>query len=100
GEVAVEEIQLGVDARRGALDSAEPADDRDRDRLAGDREIADRLGGLAAPELLTFLHAHCGCPFTSLLRSCNQSYSLAAGGRTTALARGPAPRDALTRRRR
>ena len=67
GEVGVEQRQLAVDAGRGALDPAQPADDGHRDRLAGDREVVDRLGGLAAPELLAFLHAHFGCPFTSLV---------------------------------
>ena len=48
----VEQPELGVDARRRGLDPPEPARDRRRDRLAGDREVVDRLRGLAAPELL------------------------------------------------
>ena len=53
--VGVEQAELGVHARGGGLDPAEPARDRRRDRLAGDREVGDRLGGLAAPELLPLL---------------------------------------------
>ena len=48
----VEQPELGVHTRGSGLDPAEPARDRRRDRLARDREVADRLGGLAAPELL------------------------------------------------
>ena len=48
----VEQAEFGVDARGGGLDASEPADHRHRDRLAGDREVRDGLGGLAAPELL------------------------------------------------
>ena len=44
------------DARRGALDAPEPAHDRHRDALARDREVVDRLGRLAAPELLSRRH--------------------------------------------
>ena len=47
----VEQPELGVHARRGGLDPPEPARDRRRDRLAGDREVVDRLARLAAPEL-------------------------------------------------
>ncbi len=53
--VAVEQAEVGVRARGGALDAAEPARDRRRDRLAGDREVRDRLRRLAAPELLPLL---------------------------------------------
>ena len=48
----VEQPELGVHARGGGLDPAEPARDRRGDRLAGDREVGDRLARLAAPELL------------------------------------------------
>ena len=48
----VEQPELGVHARRGALDPPEPAHDRDRHALARDREVLDRLRGLAAPQLL------------------------------------------------
>ena len=54
----VKQPELGVDPRGGALDAAEPADHRDGDGLARDREVRHRLGGLAAPELLLLLHAH------------------------------------------
>ena len=40
-----------VDARRRGLDAPQPARDRRRDRLAGDREVLDRLARLGAPEL-------------------------------------------------
>ena len=49
--VLVEQAELGVHARRGGLDPAEPARHRRRDRLAGDGEVGDRLAGLAAPQL-------------------------------------------------
>ena len=52
GLVAVEQAEVGVRARGRALDAAEPACDGRRDRLAGDREVGDRLRRLAAPELL------------------------------------------------
>ena len=50
--VLVEEAELGVDERGGGLDPAEPARDRDGDRLAGDGKVGDRLRRLAAPQLL------------------------------------------------
>ena len=52
GLVGVEQPELGVHARGGGLDPAEPARDRRGDRLAGDGEVGDRLAGLAAPELV------------------------------------------------
>ena len=58
GERAVEQPELGVDARGGALDAPEPAQDRDRHRLARHGEVGDRLRRLAAPQLLGVLHAH------------------------------------------
>ena len=59
GELGVEQAELGVRARGGALDAAEPAHDVDRDALAGHGEVVDGLGGLAAPELLRgVLHGH------------------------------------------
>ena len=55
----VEQPEIRVDARRGALDAAEPAHDRDRDALARHREVVDGLAGLAAPQLgRHLLHAH------------------------------------------
>src|SRR5581483_9400396 len=49
--VGVQQPELRVHPRRGALDAAEPARHRNRDRLARDGEVVDRLAGLAAPEL-------------------------------------------------
>ena len=49
-EVAIEQPEVGVHARGGGLDPPEPARDRRRDRLSGDREVPDRLLRLAAPE--------------------------------------------------
>ena len=58
-DVGVQQPELGVDARGGALDPAQLAHDRDRHALARDREVRDGLGGLAAPQLLGgILHAH------------------------------------------
>ena len=48
----VEQPELGVHARGRGLDPPEPARHGRRDRLAGDREVVDRLRGLPAPELL------------------------------------------------
>ena len=45
-------LQVGVHARRRGLDPTEPARDGNGNRLAGDREVGDRLLGLAAPERL------------------------------------------------
>src|SRR5581483_11823898 len=50
--LVVEQAQLGVHARRGGLDAAQPARDRDGDRLPGHGEVGDRLARLAAPKLL------------------------------------------------
>ncbi len=52
-EVGVEQAELAVDLGGSGLDPAQPADDRDRDRLARDREVVDGFGGLATPELLS-----------------------------------------------
>ena len=57
GEVGVELAEVGVDARGGALDRGQPAHDADRHALTGDGEVLDRLGRLAAPQLL-LSHAH------------------------------------------
>ena len=43
GQRAVEQPELGVHARRGALDAPEPAHDRHRDGLARNGEVRDRL---------------------------------------------------------
>ena len=53
-EVGVEQPEVGVHTRGGGLDPAEPVRDGDGNRLAGDGEVRDGLGGLAAPELLAF----------------------------------------------
>ena len=53
--VGVEQPEVGVRARGGGLDPAEPARDGRGDRLAGDREVGDRLRRLASPELLPLL---------------------------------------------
>ena len=58
GEVGVELAELGVDPRRGGLQAAEPVDDGGGDRVPGDREVRDRLVGLAAPELLAHVRRH------------------------------------------
>ena len=52
GLVGVEQAELAVHTRRGGLDPAEPARDRNRDRLTGDGEVGDRLARLGAPELV------------------------------------------------
>ena len=52
GELPVEQLEVGVRARRCGLDPPQPARDRSRDRLARDREVGDRLLGLATPESL------------------------------------------------
>ena len=52
GAALGEQAQLAVDDGRRALDARQPVDDRDGHRLAGDREVLDGLGGLAAPQLL------------------------------------------------
>ena len=44
-----QQAELAVDGRRGALHARQPAHDRDRHRLAGDREVLDGLGRLAHP---------------------------------------------------
>ena len=80
GVAGVEQSELGVDARRGGLDAPEPADHRDRDRLAGDREVADRLGGLAAPELLVLSRAHAR-PFAVLRLATNATARAAEGAK-------------------
>ncbi len=52
GELGVEQTEFAVRAGGGALDAPEPVDDLGRDGLARDREVADRLGGLAAVQTL------------------------------------------------
>src|SRR5918994_849372 len=47
----VQQPQLGVRPCGGALDAAEPADDRQRHALSGNGEVRDGLRGLAAPQL-------------------------------------------------
>src|SRR6185436_6656380 len=49
--LGVEQAQLTVHARGGSLDPSQPAGDGRGDRLPGDREVADRLPRLSAPEL-------------------------------------------------
>ena len=76
GVIGVEQAELGVGARGGGLDPAEPADDGRGDRLAGDREVGDRLGGLPAPELLAGVLlrfvAHFGFSVQSLSGTCRR----------------------------
>ena len=58
-EVGVEQAEIGVRARRGALDPAEPAHHGDGHALPRDGEVVDGLAGLAAPQLLgRVLNAH------------------------------------------
>ena len=52
GEIRIHQAQFGVRPCRGGLDPAEGTDDGRWNRLAGDREILDRLDGLVAPKLL------------------------------------------------
>src|SRR5207237_9904421 len=54
--VGVEWPELRGDARRRCLDPPEPTGDVDGNRLAGDREVVDRLAGLGPPELLSSRH--------------------------------------------
>ena len=58
GLLGVEQAEVGVRTRGGGLDPAEPAGDGNRNRLAGDREVRDRLPRLAAPKLALDLRAH------------------------------------------
>jgi len=61
GDVRVEQPELGVGAGGGALDPAEPVDHGHRDRLAGHREVGDRLPRLGTPQLGhlgSFVSAH------------------------------------------
>jgi hypothetical protein len=59
GQRRVEQSEVGVGARRRALDAAEAAHDRDGHALAGHGEVRHRLRRLAAPQLLGgILHAH------------------------------------------
>ena len=64
GQLGVEQPELGVHARGGALDAAEPADDRQRDAFAGHREVRDGLAWSRRPT------APCGvsCTLIGLLR--------------------------------
>jgi hypothetical protein len=58
GLVGVEQPELGVHARGGSLDAAEPARDRRRDRLTRDRKVVHGLLSLASPELLLLGSRH------------------------------------------
>ena len=60
GELAVEQAEVGVHARRSRLDAPEPAHDADRDRPARDREVVDRLACLGAPQLTHAPHRRSG----------------------------------------
>jgi hypothetical protein len=55
GLVGVEQAELGVHTRSGCLDPAEPAGDRNRDGLTGDRKVGDRFLRLSAPKRFPFL---------------------------------------------
>src|SRR4029079_8608697 len=48
----IEQAEVGIHSRGRSLDAAEPARDRNRDWLAGDREVLDSLTGFRAPQLL------------------------------------------------
>jgi hypothetical protein len=50
GALLLEQPQLAVDAGGGRLDPAQSVCHRQRDRLAGDGEVRDRLAGLGAPD--------------------------------------------------
>src|SRR5439155_14356099 len=52
GLLLVEQAELGVHARGGSFDPAEPAGDVHGDRLAGYLEVFDRLLRLVTPELV------------------------------------------------
>ena len=52
--VGVEQAELGVRARGGGLDPAEPAGHGDGNRLTGDGEVVHGLARLGAPELAVF----------------------------------------------
>ena len=56
GEIRVEPAELAVGPRRGGLEPAEPAHDRNRNRLAGNREVVNRFRRLAAPQLLAHVN--------------------------------------------
>ena len=64
-ELRVDQPELAVDARRGALDAPEPVDHGDRDGLAGDREVVDGLLRLAAVERVSW-------PWRNLTRTSRQ----------------------------
>jgi hypothetical protein len=51
GQALVEQPQRRVHPRGGTLDPAQPMHHRNRDRLARDREVVDRLASLPAPKL-------------------------------------------------
>ena len=52
GELAIEQLEVGVRTGGGGLDPSEPARHRGRDRLARDGEVGDRLLRLRTPESL------------------------------------------------
>ena len=51
-QLGVEELEVGVGARGGGLDPAEPVRHGGGNRLTGDGEVGDGLVGLAAPKLV------------------------------------------------
>ena len=55
GVIGIEQAELGVGAGGLGLDPAQPVDDGSGHRMARDGEGADRLVGLAPPELLADL---------------------------------------------
>jgi hypothetical protein len=77
-DVALEQAKVRVRPRGGGLDPPEPVDHRQRYALSRDGEVLDRLGGLAAPELLRGLFAN-GHALT-LLRYHGRSVCAGSGG--------------------
>ena len=51
-----QQAEFAVDRGGGALQARQPVDHLDGDGLAGDREVLDGLGRLAAPQLFRVRH--------------------------------------------
>ena len=84
----VEQAQLAVGFGRGGLDPAEPADDRDRNPLAGNGEVVDCFGGLATPELLSqVMPPSSSVGLLSVLEPAPREAPRASGGRRSRCAR-------------
>src|SRR5207244_11183364 len=67
--VVIQESQLRVDPRRGRLDPREPARYGNRNRLARNLEVLDRLAGLSAPELTLRVGLGHRIEFTDAMRA-------------------------------